>query len=78
MIILGSELDKPVDFVVCWTKGAKEVGGTAMGIKVAKKYSIPVFNIADPNRLQELRHLFVTLKERKDAQNANVVVDANS
>ncbi len=43
--IMGIKLNKPVEFVLCWTPGGKTVGGTAIGIQLAKKEGIPVFNI---------------------------------
>src|SRR5690606_24053369 len=47
-IILGRDLKSPVDFVICWTEGGELVGGTAQGIRVAKAYDIPVFNLGAP------------------------------
>lgn len=46
--ILGSELDTPVDFVVCWTKNSKAIGGTGFTIKLAQSLKIPVFNLHNP------------------------------
>lgn len=43
--VLGGSLDDPVDFVVCYTKDGKEIGGTSQAIRIAKDYDIPVFNI---------------------------------
>ncbi len=45
MIILGRDLVTPVDFVVCWTRDGKLTGGTALGIRVAEAYNIPVYNL---------------------------------
>lgn len=45
--ILGEDLNTPVDFVVCWTPGGKEVGGTAQAIRIAKANRIKVFNLAN-------------------------------
>jgi hypothetical protein len=45
-IVLGTELDRPVDLVICWTPGGKAVGGTAMGIRLAQAHRIPVYNLA--------------------------------
>ena len=45
--ILGESLDSPVDFVICWTHGGKEVGGTAQAIRIAKANRIKVFNLAN-------------------------------
>lgn len=44
-IILGPNLDLPVDFVVCWTKDGGPTGGTGLGIRIAEAYNIPVFNL---------------------------------
>jgi len=49
-IILGTNLDNPSRFVVCWTPDAALVGGTAMGIRLALQRGIPVFNLADPKQ----------------------------
>jgi hypothetical protein len=42
-IILGYDLQKPVDSVVCWTSGA---GGTAFSLDIATANNIPVLNLA--------------------------------
>lgn len=44
-IVLGADLNTPVEFVVCWTKDGKDSGGTGMAIRVAKHYNIPVYNL---------------------------------
>lgn len=60
-ILLGAQLDRPVDAVVAWTPEGREQGGTGMGIRIAAKYGIPVLNlgILDPRtvceRLQAIR-----------------------
>jgi hypothetical protein len=43
--LLGYDLDEKSEFVVCWTPGGKAVGGTAVNIKLAEIYDIPVFNL---------------------------------
>lgn len=51
MILLGRELDDPVDFVVCWTMATSQTaGGTAQGLRIAEdeRYNIPVFNLLNP------------------------------
>lgn len=45
-IILGPKLDEPSSFVLCWTPKGNKVGGTALGIRIAEAYNIPVFNFA--------------------------------
>jgi hypothetical protein len=47
--VLGQDLKSPVDFVLCWTPNAKDVGGTGQGLRIAKDYNIPIFNLADLN-----------------------------
>ncbi len=45
--VLGEDLNTPVDFVICWTLGAKKTGGTAHAIRLAESMDIPVFNLAN-------------------------------
>ena len=47
--ILGEDLSTPADFVICWTPGGKEIGGTAQAIRIAKSYNIKIFNLAIEN-----------------------------
>ena len=53
-IILGDQLNEPVEFVVCWTKGGKLQGGTAQGMRIALDNNIPIFNLF--NGTAELRN----------------------
>jgi hypothetical protein len=43
--VLGSNLDEPVSFIVCWTEGGKLKGGTAQALRIATAYNIPIFNL---------------------------------
>lgn len=45
-ILLGPNLDNPVDAVVCWTEGGRRRGGTGLGIRIAQDWNIPVINLA--------------------------------
>ena len=45
MILLGENLDTPVDFVVCWTAGGATIGGTGQGLRIADDYNITVYNL---------------------------------
>ena len=45
-ILLGPNLDTPVNAVICWTRGGELRGGTAMGIRIAQAHNIPVLNLA--------------------------------
>lgn len=48
--VLGFNLDKPVDFVLCYTKDGKDSGGTGQALRIARDYGIPVFNLKlNPN-----------------------------
>lgn len=64
MIILGKNLDSPVEFVVCWTKDGKDSGGTGQGIRIAKFHEIPVYNLFYKNHLEELRELYFKMKNK--------------
>ncbi|MYE58242.1 MAG: DUF1768 domain-containing protein [Alphaproteobacteria bacterium] len=44
-ILLGPQLDRPVDAVVCWTEGGAVAGGTGMALRIAAERGIPVFNL---------------------------------
>lgn len=47
--ILGENLDRPCDMVVCWTKDGITTGGTGLAIKIAESYKIPVINLFNYN-----------------------------
>lgn len=42
--VLGSDLETPSSFVLCWTKNGKGSGGTGQAIRIAKAYDIPIFD----------------------------------
>jgi len=44
--VFGLTLDKPVEFVICWTPNGKKVGGTRTAIVCAEENQIPVYNLA--------------------------------
>lgn len=52
--VLGRELDTPVQFVICWTRGGRAVGGTATAIVCAQRNRIPIFNLAVPADLNRI------------------------
>ena len=43
--VLGVDLQKPSDIVVCWTPEGKIVGGTGLAMKLARKANIPIINV---------------------------------
>ena len=44
-ILLGANLDRPVDAVVAFTPGGAVTGGTGMGLRIAAERGIPVMNL---------------------------------
>ena len=59
--ILAADTDAPVDAVACWTRDGLPSGGTGIGIRIARRYGIPVLNLgvlhprAVCERLEEIR-----------------------
>lgn len=43
--VLGYDLLKKAEFVVCWTPNGKGGGGTGQALRIAKAYNIPVFDL---------------------------------
>ena len=59
-IIHGPNLNQPVSAVICWTRNAVAIGGTATGIRMAEDTHIPVLNLArytEAEVLQAMRKL---------------------
>ena len=54
LILLGWEYDEPCKFVICWTPSAQIIGGTGQTIRLANKYNIPVFNLANPEHYDRI------------------------
>ena len=50
----GQSYDTPSRFVVCWTPQAKPVGGTGHTIRLAHKFGIEVFNLANQEHLNRI------------------------
>ena len=44
-ILLGRDLDRPVDAVVAYTHRGELQGGTAQGLRIAMQQGIPIFNL---------------------------------
>lgn len=47
-ILCGPDVTKPelARFMICWTPGAREVGGTGMSIRIAEYFGVEIFNLA--------------------------------
>lgn len=54
LILLGKNLDSPVELVICWTKDGKASGGTGQAIRIATSYEIPVFNLFIKEHLERV------------------------
>lgn len=52
--ILGQDLQTPCHRVVCWTRDAQLVGGTAQAIRLAQHHNIMVVNLADKTMLNHV------------------------
>jgi hypothetical protein len=45
------------EFVICWTEGGKDIGGTAQCIRIARYYNSPVYNLYDLTPDQILKEI---------------------
>lgn len=62
--VLGRDLNVLSKFIICWTKNGKGQGGTGQALRIAKHYSIPVFDAGKYKDMNELRReLKLFLKE---------------
>ena len=53
--VLGIDLNTPIDFIVCWTKGGTINGGTGQAMRIAKGMGIPIFNLFDKDCLHKIK-----------------------
>lgn len=58
MIILGENLDDPVYMVLCYAPGGEKWGGTSQGIRIAKAYNRPVWNMFDEKTYNSLKERY--------------------
>jgi len=59
MIILGEDLKTPCKFVICYTKNGKDIGGTGLGMRIAKHYNIPIYNLYYNEAYKRLNDIFL-------------------
>jgi hypothetical protein len=43
--VLGDDLQSPCSFVICYTDGGKQIGGTSQALRIASAYEIPIINL---------------------------------
>jgi hypothetical protein len=60
MQVLGPDLKTPSKFVICWTLEGKEIGGTSQAIRIAKDFSIPIYNLGKEEWLKRLQNFVDT------------------
>ncbi len=69
-ILLGPDLDRPVDAIVCWTEEGKVEGGAGMALRIAASRNIPVLNLATVDmqtawtKLQQLQQAPVSRQQQ--------------
>lgn len=51
--VLGDDLTKPSEFVICYTKDGKDIGGTRTAIVLAKHMGIKVYNLGNTLSIDE-------------------------
>ena len=56
--VLGQDLKTPCNFIICWTKDGKAIGGTRQAIVIAESLNIPVYNLAKTEDVIKLMHKF--------------------
>lgn len=50
--------------IICWTPSDNE-GGTGQALRIARYYDIPIFNLGDPIKINELREFYAALSTNK-------------
>lgn len=59
--VLGQELNEPSQFVLCWTRGGAQVGGTATAMRLAVELEIPIVNLWHGDVIKRLATLGVVV-----------------
>lgn len=59
--VLGYDVTnpEPSEFIICWTEGARGGGGTGQAIRIAKDLNIPIYDLADPDRMWAITALIL-------------------
>ena len=66
--VLGAELNSPCEMVLCWTPGASGRGGTGTAIRLARRYAIPVYDLADPAVRDQVRARFGAIQAETEGR----------
>lgn len=60
--VLGSKLNDPTNFIICWTPQCKEIGGTSQALRIAKNYNIKIYNFCNEKDKNEFYQNFTFIK----------------
>ncbi|WP_240345042.1 hypothetical protein [Novosphingobium sp. THN1] len=67
--VLGTSLDSPAEFVLCWTADGEASGGTGEALPIAASHGVPVFNLQrERERAHVERHLADPFKSRSSGR----------
>jgi len=53
--VLGRDLRTPSSFLVCWTLGGADIGGTRTAIVLARNNNVEVLNLGSQEQLERVR-----------------------
>lgn len=57
--VLGPGLDRPAEFVLCWTADGEASGGTGQAPRIAASHDVPVFNLQRARERAHVEHHLV-------------------
>lgn len=67
--IMGPAIDSRwSEFVICWTKNGKIAGGTGQALRIADRYGVPVYNLANEADTQQLLQDFPLIPQPEARQ----------
>lgn len=69
-IILGQDLDDPVDCVITWLPKPDYKGGTRHALNIASTYGVPVFDIREERDQEALTQFLARLESERDRKAA--------
>jgi len=65
-ILLGKDLNTPVEMVICWTPKGLITGGTGLALRIAQDRNIPIFNLATCDKNEPLDYAqLISLEEQQ-------------
>ncbi len=69
-ILNGHDMHKPAHAMVYWTDGGRVEGGTAMAIRLARHYRIPILNLASIDMCAAMDRLdwIAQTRDRRDVE----------